>query len=507
MEITYAPDIPYGHESIKGIFTFSLYTEGRTNILDSVLEAKGAYRPTPIIYLYGITSYLAMIELSSSSEAAGGAGAAAPAAGPWEGWKVVIHTDKETVDANPNTFAMLRGRGAIVSIVTIIDTTLDTANAEKVSRHSLKVNAILRTARFQPMFHTGVPVLARDADTLFRSLLENAGETKDSVPTATPMREEITDIIANNPDIFGKPLPPVATKEMFFPQKLSEWESHCLTMMRRKQTETKTKTETKTGEGKWTTFFIGIDKEYVYDTEVYDKYGVFEERIPKNTRPIVLGGANTRPIVLEGANSEFRVRGLAGFVTSLQQFDASANEMFPAYATYVFSNLRYPKSWHMLDELYLSYVLYRFAKAAGKLGFVVADYANTDTIVPFCRAINLSSKKNSAPSNFTPVIAYCKELIKPIPSETDDLPVKTNLFWARVVKELVYLLYPEFHLPPQAFVNPLIEGNTEILNENATYEPLGITRKFSYPLQKYGGARRKTRRRQQRRKATRRHRR
>lgn len=484
MEITYAPDIPYGHESIKGIFSFSLYTEGRTNILDSVLEGKETYRAIIVIYLYGITSYLAMIELSSSSETAG----------PWEGWKVVIHTDKETVDANPNTFAMLRGRGAIVSIVTIADTTLDTSNAEKVSRHSLKVNAILRAARFQPMFHTGVPVLARDADTLFRSLLENAGETEDSVHDQTPMRKEITDIIAKNRDIFGKPLPPIATKEMFFPQKLSEWELHCLTMMRRKQAETgaKTKTGANTNTGEGTTFFIGIDNEYVYDTVRYDKYGVSGERIPENRNHIVL----------EGGDPELRARGLAGFVTSLQQFDASANEMFPAYATYVFSKLRY-QLWPMLDELYLSYVLYRYAKVAGKLGFVVADYVSTDTIVPFCQAIiKLSSKKTDAPPNFAPVITYCDKII-----ETGQLRGWADLFWPRVVKELVYLLYPEFHLPPQAFANPLIEKNMNILNANATYEPLGISRKFSYPLQTYGGARRKTRRRQRRRKATRRHRR
>lgn len=136
--------------SSAGIFSFCVYTyPGAFNAnINSTYKLSVSGGKYPHVYFVGILSYIEMINRHPEQ---------------WTNWRVVVHTDKETIETNPKAFDILKRKGAIFGITTL-----------KGRYSDIKLfRGIFRNNRYFPLFIEGlnVPVLIRDADTIYESEL------------------------------------------------------------------------------------------------------------------------------------------------------------------------------------------------------------------------------------------------------------------------------------------------------------------------------------------------
>ena len=204
----------------------------------------------------------------------------------------------------------------------------------------------------------------------------------------------------------------VANPEQPFPRYLGQWEYYCLNQIK--------KINRKNG----TTFFIGIDNYYVFEKKVHDKFGDFEG-IPKDPN-----------ITYKNEEINFRTRGLAGFVCSIERLPMDALGLFPHYVEYVLKTELNPQEIHTIDELYLTYVLYKIMKHEGKLGFFVANYIQP-TSKYICNHIKKPGFDVKDPFMYKVFSYEC--------GKNENIPYI----------QMFYLKYPDLHLLDQAFYNPL----------------------------------------------------
>jgi hypothetical protein len=154
MDITYdnLPELM----SATGIFSFCIYIDaGKFNAnVSSTAQLYSYPHKPPHIYLIGLLSYAQMIHENPI----------------WRGWKVVIHTDKATVDGNPLAFKALKDRGVILGMTILKGRYSDMS----------KFRGIFRNNRYYPLFIEGlnIPILIRDADTIFEQSLSSEATNK-----------------------------------------------------------------------------------------------------------------------------------------------------------------------------------------------------------------------------------------------------------------------------------------------------------------------------------------
>jgi hypothetical protein len=289
------------------------------------------------------------------------------------------------------------------------------------NRHLVVAESIIRATRYYPLFKTDKPVFVRDADTIFDELITDMllGRELDIFTMKVAEKAAAMDKNATNntkkrtllssDDIIAKHGQP-------FPHYLGQWESYCLA----KVIDTRTKNAT--------TFFIGIDN-YSFDKSAYNKFGTFNN-IPEVANVLSEKG--------------HRTRGLAGLVTSLERLPMEALTIFKSYVNNVLNAGLHSKKTYMIDELYLTYVLYRFKKAEGKLGFIFANYVYT-YISNICYQI--------AKEGFQEKDKFLYEIFNEVCSR-DGYDGQT-FDHLRPYIQMFYLKYPELHIPDQAFYNPL----------------------------------------------------
>ena len=147
VSVTYPDDGDTAIRSAEGLFSFSLYGN---------LSKEYIHGSKSNIYVLGILAYLDMVRKSN-----------------WSGWRVVIHTLQETIDANEAIFAEFRSKGAIIGISTLDEElksiVMGGTNSEG---HTYDWRGITRINRYYPFFIIDNPVLVRDADTIFDKILE-----------------------------------------------------------------------------------------------------------------------------------------------------------------------------------------------------------------------------------------------------------------------------------------------------------------------------------------------
>ena len=174
----------------SGIFSFCVYTnEGAFNrnidTTDNLYVIRGKY---PHVYFLGILSYIEMINRHPDQ---------------WPGWRIVVHTDEETVKSNPKAFGLIKSKGAIFGIT-------------KLKGRYSDINlfrGIFRNNRYYPLFIAGlnVPVIIRDADTIYESELV----------------KEIVDRLIRKQKNNAKAVINIASEELIpdgFIEKLNKWE-------------------------------------------------------------------------------------------------------------------------------------------------------------------------------------------------------------------------------------------------------------------------------------------
>jgi hypothetical protein len=137
-------------KNAKGIISFTVYSKiGEPSILE-LDNTSNIDRRHPVIYSLGLLQYLNMCTKDE-----------------WKGWKIIIHTDKDTIDNNPNIFKTFEKNGAIIGVVT------QNTSFKHDNLTPSRFKSILRISRFLPMFYKNdnISVLIRDADTLFPDYL------------------------------------------------------------------------------------------------------------------------------------------------------------------------------------------------------------------------------------------------------------------------------------------------------------------------------------------------
>lgn len=143
-------------KNTKGIFSFSVYTspnqfDKNVNQLSN-LNISGVGRFSKL-YMIGLLSYLSLAQKDD-----------------WKGWRVIIHTDEETLQGNPITFEKFKQMGAIIGITKLKGEFSDLS----------KYRGIFRINRYYPLFlkELNIPILIRDADTIFESYVSEQLQNK-----------------------------------------------------------------------------------------------------------------------------------------------------------------------------------------------------------------------------------------------------------------------------------------------------------------------------------------
>jgi hypothetical protein len=454
----YIPELNYEDPSIKGIFSFSLYSPSKQidrldNAINWVEIKNEKIEPinSPALYIYGISSYLCLLTYPE-----------------WKGWKVVIHTDNRSFTNNPKTFDYFMKHGAVIGIVD--DTSIGRSSLHEPQAPAMGgagggaggdaggvgsrfINdAVIRVSRYTPFFYSDAPVFVRDADTIFDRLitailrsnliLKGTGFfRKEKIPVvpsrfaperAIPLKENDEELTAPEVSIFAIPTDP-------FPIHLSRWEQYCL----QKVNEYK--------ERNGTTFYIGIDENYQYTKKLFNTLFNSINDVPK---PLNINVDPTKP-------SSGRVRGFAGFVCSLEKLPMAALEMFPK----LLGMITDPIYFTMIDEIYLSYFLYRFMKAQKKLGFIVIRYTNSD--LPYIGKEKLIELFGG--NEIKPLTKYVLNSM-----EKGGGFINVDEYYnSRHLRQFLYLLHPEFHLRDEAFYNPL-KLTKKVKNSYYKY-PINVT--------------------------------
>ena len=197
MDITYdnLPELM----SASGLFSFCIYIDaGRFNAnISGTFQLYTYPHKPPHIYLIGLLNYAQMVFENPI----------------WRGWKVIIHTDKATVDGNPEAFKALKSRGVILGLTTLKGRYSDMS----------KFRGIFRNNRYYPLFIEGlhIPILIRDADTIFEQSLSSEA-TNTLIEKQKANSSSVLSIKNDNDLILPK-----------FIENLSKWEHTYYTKIRK----------------------------------------------------------------------------------------------------------------------------------------------------------------------------------------------------------------------------------------------------------------------------------
>ena len=200
MDITY--DDTSSLMSAKGIFSFCVYTYPGSfdEDIDSAYKLSVSGGKYPHVYYLGLLSYADMIRLHPEI---------------WDGWRVVIHTDKETLEGNPKAFSILKSKGVILGITTLLGRYSDIG----------KFRGIFRNNRYYPLFIEGlnIPILIRDADTIFEySLVDEV--TKKFYTEVKKTQLHGKEVININLHKLSIPIEALSDIQIPFIEKLNNWE-------------------------------------------------------------------------------------------------------------------------------------------------------------------------------------------------------------------------------------------------------------------------------------------
>jgi hypothetical protein len=281
-----------------------------------------------------------------------------------------------------------------------------------LSRFAKAKLSIIRLTRYYPLFYSNVPVFVRDADTIFadliRSIMFGNVNLKDS-------GFEIHPLIARKFDVDMETSGPVSKSEHAFPNGLRNWEVFCLQQCQ--------KFASKQG----TTFFMGIDN-YNFRKESFN----------------VFSDINTVDVHLKDLSPEDlgRLRGLAGLLCSLEKLPIHILDLLtPLIKKVVYSNVNV----NFIDEIYLSYPLYRTIKSNGKLGFIAANYV---LAAPARNYICSEYKRQKGLFEKNTYLSHL-ECDRGEGMRIQKINEISDLY------QLFFLKHPNIHIPDQAFYNPL----------------------------------------------------
>lgn len=331
MFIKYSETLIKKNNPIKGIFSFSIYMRSggfNESSLSKMNVFMGDTKYSSLIYFVGIMSYVEMIKNNPAI---------------WGGWRVVIHTDQQSIDDNPLAYKAFIDNGAIIGITTL----------KKYSEY----RAIFRINRFFPLFIKGLdcPVFVRDADTIFETEIGREVVDKEKVLT-------VSDYIL--PD---------------FIKNLSNWEA----MYYEKLKDYKNKV------------VFSYDDEYFFniqDENIEQKNGKY---VFKNNSQVWLG-KKTMNLQNEKTRNRLglypKVRFLAGIVSKIGEslpmelWYPGLNNFLAMYLSKIDKH-GYPKyDWPTptretkimwTDEVYLTDVIYKWCKENDSAEFFKMNYVRT----------------------------------------------------------------------------------------------------------------------------------
>jgi hypothetical protein len=292
--------------------------------------------------------------------------------------------------------------------------------------------SIIRVTRYYPLFHSNSPVFVRDADTIFADLIRAIMFGYENI-NGTGF--EINPRLARKFDVDIPTSGPVAKSDHKFPNSLANWEAYCLQQCKKFATK----------EG--TTFFMGIDN-YTFNRSEFNEFG----------------NINAVNVYLKDMNPEHlgRIRGLAGLLCSLKKLPLEALTYLPPLIKKV---LHSRVHIHFIDEIYLSYHLYRILKTSGTIGFIVANYVLANPARKYiCSEYKRQIDKYIDDAYLTHI--RCDGYVR--------YNIEDNM---RFLYQLFFIKHPNIHIPDQAFYNPLkdpeftkFSPNEHIKRPNGTFD-------------------------------------
>jgi len=441
MFIKYSEPLIKKNDPIKGIFSFSIYMRpGGFNetSLSKMNVYMGDDKYSSLIYFIGMMSYIQMIKNNPAI---------------WGGWRVVIHTDQQSIDDNPLAFKAFIDNGAIIGITTL--------------KKYQEYRAIFRINRFFPLFIKGLdcPVLVRDADTIFEAEIGREVIDKEKVLT-------VSDYIL--PD---------------FIKNLSNWEA----MYYEKIKDYKNKVVFSYDDG----YYFNVQ-----DENIEQKNGKY---IFKNKSQVWLG---KKTMNLQNEKNRMRlelggvpkVRFLAGVVSKIGEslpmelWYPGLNNFLEMYLSKIDKH-GYPKySWPTpsreikilwTDEVYLTDIIYKWCKVNNRAEFFKLNYTRDYRIYKIGRKYFQKLYPNSVLNpnsndrvqiNYTKINdALNKRLAQTVFKIGSYLPSNKN--WRYRGKEATRL----------AFTNPDVVLNNEAFNNPFKYKNDPSKKPESIPNYLWGG--------------------
>lgn len=414
LEINIPPEMKSILDSAKGIFSFAMYTTGPTfdNLFTpkpEEVEWSNALR-NPVLYLYGTLTYVELCRTAT-----------------WDGWKVCIFTDIETIERNPKTIAFFSSLGAFFIPVNVPDVYKKFIELKAVPSKPNNFKQAIRASRYYPLFHFDCPVLIRDADTLFESVIFtsindrfNSGFVFHGFDMAAWPYKNTNEINEAHPLFEPSPR---------FIMDVSKWEHLYLSQC------------TKFGKK----FYVSYDFNY----ELVETPNYVSKMRPNFINPANYNDSYTNPSRSTRAEYPY-ARFLAGCVTSFTKIPEEVWLNFKPFLKH------YPDANSIfIDEYYLTFVLYPWVKKHRLVGFFMANYVQAE------KSILISMK-----TTFASLVIPCLE--------EHGLPRDfLDKYFAQIEYEyrrngwvllyhsainLMFLLCPSVQLLDEAFFSPL-EGN------------------------------------------------
>lgn len=243
---------------------------------------------------------------------------------PWVGWRVVIHITPTTLEKNPRILSYLQDQGAILGICTL---------AEEYAEYE----GFIRASRYFPMFFFDRTVAIRDADTIFDQYIAGI------IPHSS-MKDADSKIAALDSRPFHE-----------FAERLSHWEQVYAERTR------------------------GFSNAVVFSYDM--NYMLPGAGLNKNkTNKVYLGTAKSYKGYRNNYFPAPRARLLAGMLTKYGPalpMELWASELLGYIPKFIEERAKYETpNYHLMDEYYLTDVIYKWCKANGRVEFFKANYVS-----------------------------------------------------------------------------------------------------------------------------------
>ena len=361
----------------EGIFSFTLYLWHKLDYFFDPTQ-KDKYIIGHLLFLYGIFSY---IEMCNTIDA-------------WKRWKVCVFFDDNTIYMNEKTMNFLRSKGVIICSVSI---------SEKFYAYQ---QGLYRVARYYPMFFYDKPVFVRDADTLFPTVIEKTLSILIGTPNTIYQQFDVSKWPYNNLNEISDEHPAFEPSPRFI-HDIARWESIYKGLCE------------KYGKN----LYVAYDDDY---SLYYD--GLNINKLEKN----LIKSTNYNYNYLKSKDND-HARFLAGCVASLHKLDENIWYNLSSFL----KNLP-PINKVMIDEYYLSLVVYPHERKTNNVGFFYLEYTFLDDRDDFESEVYLDiAREYELPSDF-----FKKYKISTIRTRKE----------GHYTKQIRFLMKPEMQLGD----NPLI---------------------------------------------------